>query len=121
VVGGVFVAGGFVAREITQVRDLIARVLEFYSHGTLWLLLLITLLNGVAEELFFRGALYTALGGFYPVGVSTLLYIVATLASGNLMLGFAALVLGTVCALERRAAGGVLAAVLPHSIWGVVL
>jgi membrane protease YdiL (CAAX protease family) len=81
----------------------------------------ITLVNGVAEELFFRGALYTALGGFHPVVVSTVLYIGATLASGNPMLGFAAILLGTVCALERRATGGVLAPVLTHLIWGLVM
>jgi uncharacterized protein len=121
VLGGLFVAGGFVAREIAPVRDLITRVLEFSSHGSLWLVVAITLINGVAEELFFRGALYTALGSFYPVLVSTVLYIGATLASGNLMLGFAAILLGTVCALERRATGGVLAPVLTHLIWGLVM
>jgi membrane protease YdiL (CAAX protease family) len=81
----------------------------------------ITLVNGVAEELFFRGALFTALGRFHPVLVSTVAYIVATLASGNPMLGFAAIILGTVCALERRATGGVLAPVLTHLVWGLVM
>ena len=61
------------------------------------------------EELFFRGALYTALGRTRPVLISTVLYVIATSASGNPMLGFAAVILGTVCALERRATGGVLA------------
>ena len=37
------------------------------------------------------------------------------------MLGFAAIILGTVCALERRATGGVLAPVLTHFIWGLVM
>jgi membrane protease YdiL (CAAX protease family) len=118
---GVFVAGGLVVREIAPIRDLIARVLEYANYGSLWVVVVITLVNGVAEELFFRGALYTALGRFYPVIVSTLLYIAATLASGNLMLGFAAIILGTVCALERRATGGVLAPVLTHFIWGLVM
>jgi hypothetical protein len=118
---GLFVAGGLVAREIPPVRDLIARVLEYSNYGSLWLVVVITLINGVAEELFFRGALYTALGRFYPVVVSTVLYIAATLASGNLMLGFAAIVLGTVCAMQRRATGGVLAPVLTHLIWGLVM
>ncbi|HEY7052469.1 MAG TPA: CPBP family intramembrane glutamic endopeptidase [Mycobacterium sp.] len=118
--GGAFVVGGLVAREIAPVRDLVTRVLEFSNHGSLWLVVLITLVNGVAEELFFRGALYTALGRF-PAVISTVLYIAATLASGNLMLGFAAIILGTVCALERRATGGVLAPVLTHLIWGLVM
>lgn len=121
VLGGLFVGGGFVARAIAPVRDLITRVLAFSNHGSLWLIVFITLVNGVAEELFFRGALYTALGRFYPTVVSTVLYIAATLASGNPMLGFAAIILGTVCALERRATGGVLAPVLTHLIWGLVM
>ena len=37
------------------------------------------------------------------------------------MLGFAALVLGAVCALERRATGGVLAPVLTHLVWGLIM
>ncbi len=118
---GLFVAGGLVAREIPSVRDSITRVLGFAGHGHLGLVVAITLITGVAEELFFRGALYTALGHFYPVLISTVLYIATTLASGNLMLGFAAIILGTVCALERRATGGVLAPVLTHLVWGLVM
>jgi membrane protease YdiL (CAAX protease family) len=121
VLGGAFVAGGLVARQIRPVNDLIVRVLEFSNHGSLPLIVAITLVNGVAEELFFRGALYTALGRFYPVVVSTVLYVCATLASGNPMLGFAAIILGTVCAWERRMTGGVLAPVLTHLIWGLVM
>ena len=83
--------------------------------------MLIALVNGVAEELFFRGALYTALGGFHPVAISTLLYAIATSATGNPMLGFAALVLGAVCGLQRRATGGVLAPVLTHVVWGLIM
>ena len=118
---GVFVAGGLVAREIPPVRDSITRVLDYAGHGHLGWVVTITLVTGVAEELFFRGALYTALGRFYPVLISTVLYIAATLASGNLMLGFAAIILGMVCALERRATGGVLAPVLTHLTWGLVM
>ncbi|MGH3557092.1 MAG: CPBP family glutamic-type intramembrane protease, partial [Mycobacterium sp.] len=68
-----------------------------------------------------RGALYTALGRHHPVLISTILYIAATLASQNLMLGFAAIILGTVCALERRATGGVLAPILTHFVWSLVV
>jgi len=119
--GGVFLAGGLVAREIPPVADRITRVLEFTNSGPLVLILTIALVNAVAEELFFRGALYTALGRWSPVLVSTLLYVACTSASGNPMLGFAALILGTVCALERRATGGVLAPMLTHLVWGLLM
>jgi membrane protease YdiL (CAAX protease family) len=119
--GGAFVVGGLIAREIPAVSALITRVLLFAHHGWLPLVAAITVINGIAEEIFFRGALYTALGRYHPVVISTLLYTCATMASGNPMLGFAAVILGTVCALERRASGGVLAPMLTHFVWGLIM
>jgi hypothetical protein len=119
--GGVFVAGGLIAREIPPVAALITRVLLYAHQGSFWLIVVITLVNGVAEELFFRGALYSALGRYHPLIISTVLYTAATMASGNPMLGFAAIILGTVCALERQASGGVLAPVLTHLSWGLIM
>jgi hypothetical protein len=119
--GAVFIVGGLVAREIEPVRDYVVRVLEFANYGPLWLVVLITVINGLAEEMFFRGALYTALGKFHPEVVSTLVYAVAVSATGNPMLGFAGIILGAVCAYERRITGGVLAPMLTHFFWGLVL
>ncbi|WP_197382033.1 CPBP family intramembrane glutamic endopeptidase [Mycolicibacterium mengxianglii] len=119
--GGAFVVGALIVREIEPIAEFITRVLIFANQGALWLVVVITLVNGVAEELFFRGALYTALGVRAPVVISTVMYIIATSASGNPMLGFAAIILGTVCALERRATGGVLAPVLTHLVWGLIM
>lgn len=119
--GGVFVLGGLIAREIPPVSSLIVRVLQFAGHGSLLLVVVITVVNAIAEEMFFRGALYTALGRHQPVAISTILYACANMASGNVMLGVAAIVLGTVCALERRASGGVLAPMLTHFVWGLIM
>lgn len=122
VVGAAFVAGALVAREIPGVREYITRVLEYSNTGPLWLIVFITVVNGIAEEMFFRGALYTALANIRPVLVSTALYVITTAATtGNPMLGFAAIILGAVCALERRATGGVLAPMLTHFFWGLVM
>ena len=120
-VGGIFVVGGLIAREVPAIAALITRVLQFAHHGPYLLVVAITLVNGVAEEVFFRGALYTALGRHHPVLTSTVLYACATMASGNPMLGFAAIILGTVCALERRASGGILAPMLTHFFWGLIM
>jgi membrane protease YdiL (CAAX protease family) len=119
--GAVFVVGALVARELPPVAAAITRVLTFANQGTLPLVVAITLVNGCAEELFFRGALYSALGAHRPVLISTGCYVVVTLASGNPMLGFAAVILGTVCAYERRVTGGVLAPILTHLVWGLVM
>jgi membrane protease YdiL (CAAX protease family) len=120
--GAAFIVGGLIAREIPGVREYITQVLEFANHGPLALVTFITVINGLAEELFFRGALYTALGKWCPVAVSTVVYVIATgVTTGNPMLGFAGLVLGLVCAWERRATGGVLAPMLTHFFWGLVM
>ena len=88
-----------IAREIPGVREFITRVLDFANYGPLALVVFITVINGVAEELFFRGALYTALGKTYPALISTVIYVVATSATtGNPMLAVAAIILGAVCA-----------------------
>jgi hypothetical protein len=119
--GAVFVVGGLVARQIPAVSELITRVLQYTDQGSWRLTMAVALVGGIAEELFYRGALYTALGRYHPALISTIVYVVATLASGNPMLGFAAIFLGTVCALERRATGGVLAPILTHFIWTLVV
>jgi uncharacterized protein len=119
--GLVFIVGGLVAREIHPVAALITRVLEYAHQGWYPVIVAITVVNAVAEEVFFRGALYSALGRHRPVLISTILYTAATMASGNPMLGFAAIILGTVCAFERRATGGVLAPMLTHFVWGLIM
>ncbi|ORW08970.1 CPBP family intramembrane glutamic endopeptidase [Mycobacterium kyorinense] len=121
VLGGVFVLGGLIAKQIPPVAELITRVMQFADQGSWRLILAIALLGAIAEELFYRGAIYTALGRHHPALISTTIYVVATLASQNLMLGFAAIILGTVCALERRATGGVLAPILTHFVWSLVV
>ena len=78
---------------------------------------MITLVNGIAEELFFRGALFAAIGVRHPVLISTVIYTLATVAGGNPVLVFAAAVLGAVVGLQRRAGGGVLAPILTHITW----
>jgi hypothetical protein len=46
--GAVFIVGGLVAKEIPPVRDYIVAVLEYANYGTLWLVVLITVINGLA-------------------------------------------------------------------------
>lgn len=115
---GVFVLGSLVVREIDPLADYVSSVLAYADEGSLSVLAVITFVNGIAEELFFRGAMYAAIPR-HPVLWTTLAYVVATLATGNVMLGFAAIVLGAVCGLERRASGGVLAPILTHITWSL--
>lgn len=115
---GVFVLGALVVREIEPLARYVSSVLAYADEGSLTVLAAITFVNGIAEELFFRGAMYAAIPR-HPVLWTTLAYVVATLATGNVMLGFAAILLGAVCGLERRASGGILAPILTHITWSL--
>lgn len=117
---GVFLLGGLVVRQIPFLGDQVRAVLDHANEGSAPLLVLITVVNGIAEELFFRGAAYAATTR-YPVPVTTVAYAIATLATGNVMLSFAALLLGLVVGLQRRASGGILGPVLTHVTWGVAM
>ena len=114
-----FVLGAFVIRTIPALASLTEDVLGYARLGNLWIILVITLVNGITEELFFRGSLYAAIGTWHPVLISTVLYALATVAGGNPVLVFAAALLGTVVGLERRASGGILAPILTHITWSL--
>ncbi|WP_040536746.1 CPBP family intramembrane glutamic endopeptidase [Gordonia namibiensis] len=120
-VGAAFVVGGLIARMIPGVSDLANQVLAFADYGSLAIVTVITVVNGLAEELFFRGSVYSAARPHNPVLVSTVIYVLVTMASGNVMLGFAGAVLGTVCAILRRSTAGVLAPAITHVIWGAIM
>ncbi len=117
----VFMVGSLIVAEIPPLRAYTENVLAHARYGSLALVAVITLLNGIAEEIFFRGALFAAIGVRHPVAISTVIYGLATVTSGNPMLVFAALVLGFVVGLQRRATGGILAPILTHVTWSQIM
>jgi uncharacterized protein len=120
-IAAVFVVGALIVHQIPPLDRLVADVLEHERQGSGPLIVALTLVNGAAEEMFFRGALYASLGPHRPVLISTVVYLIATAASGNPMLMFAAVTLGVVLALQRRSSGGVLAPAITHVIWSIVM
>lgn len=117
----VFLAGGLIVRQISPLHTEVEHVLAHARHGPLGLVAVITVLNGIAEEIFFRGGLYAAIGRHRAVTASTLVYALATVATLNPVLVFAAVTLGAVLALQRRASGGVLAPVITHVTWSTTM
>nr|WP_279671549.1 CPBP family intramembrane metalloprotease [Flexivirga meconopsidis] len=115
----VFSAGAVVTTRIPLLRDRIRAVVDHARHGSLPTVIGLALLTGVTEELFFRGPLYDAvdLPGVHPVLTSTAIYTLVTCATGNPMLVFAAGVLGTITALDRRATGDVIGPAVIHLTW----
>ena len=119
--GAVFLAGSLVLREIGPAGDYIVNLLAHARRGSMTLVAVVAVANGIAEEIFFRGAVYAAIGRKHAVVVSTLVYTAATVATGNPTLVLAAATLGLVLALQRRASGGILAPILTHVTWSLIM
>ncbi len=118
---GVFCAGAVLIAQVPVLRNEVNDVLDFARYASLPVVAAITFINGLAEEVFFRGAMFAAIGRRYPVVISTVLYALATVATANWMLVFAAVVLGTIAGLQRRVTGGVLAPMITHLTWSLSL
>ncbi len=114
-----FSAGAVLVAQFAVLRDPVNDVLEFARAAPILLVASITLVNGIAEELFFRGAAFAAIGRKHPVIISTVLYALVTVSTGNLMLVFAAGVLGVMVGLQRRVTGGVLGPIITHLTWSM--
>jgi len=118
---GFFYACALAVRRIPVLDDAISRVLVFAEEGNEPLVLLTTLANGLGEEMFFRGALYAALGQRYPVASSTAVYGLSVVTTRNPALVLAAGVMGTLFGFQRRASGGLQAPLLTHLTWSTLM
>jgi membrane protease YdiL (CAAX protease family) len=116
-----FYGSALIARHIPVLDEAITSVLQYAHQGSNRLVLLTTLANGAAEELFFRGGLYAAVGAKHPVTLSTAGYVLATTATRNPALVLASGVMGTLFALQRRASGGIQASTLTHVTWSALM
>ncbi|MGY1831213.1 CPBP family intramembrane glutamic endopeptidase [Geodermatophilus sp. SYSU D01180] len=118
---GAFYAAALVARRIPVLERAIGSVLRYADQGSAPLVAVTTLANGVAEEVFFRGALYAAAGAERPVLVSTAVYGLATVATRNPALVLASLPMGLLFGIQRRITGGIQAPVLTHVVWSSLM
>ena len=117
----VFIIGALIVREVPALNALTGAVLDHAQRGLLLPVLLITIVNGVAEELFFRGALFAAAERLHPVLISTGIYTLTTMATGNAMLVFASLVLGLILGRQRQVSGTLLGPIITHVIWSTTM
>ena len=116
---GVFLAGAVVVAQIPVLRNPVQELLDHARVGSLALVALITVVNGVAEELYFRGAMYAAVGRRHAVAVTTVVYTLVTATSGIPLLVFAAALVGLVVAFQRRVTGGILGPTITHLTWSL--
>jgi membrane protease YdiL (CAAX protease family) len=117
---GVFYGCALVCRQIPVLERAISSVLDYADEGSTLPVLATTLANGAAEEVFFRGALYAAIGQ-RPAAVSTAAYTATTFATKNPSLVLAASVMGTLFGLQRRATGGIQAPLITHLTWSSLM
>lgn len=117
---GAFYGAALVARRIPMLDEALTSVLRYATRGSDPLVLATTLANGVAEEVFFRGALYAAVGQ-HAVPVSTGVYVAATATTRNPALMLASAAMGTLFAAQRRASGGIQAPILTHLTWSSLM
>lgn len=115
----VFLLGGFVIAHVPPLRDPVTHLLDHARLGSLTLVAAITAVNGIAEELYFRGALYSAVGRRHAVLVTTVVYALTTVGSGIPLLVLAAALLGVLTGLQRRVTGGILGPMVTHLTWSL--
>ncbi len=113
---GVFLVGALVVARIPFLREPVDALLDHARFGSTIVVLAITVLNGVVEELFFRGALYAALPT-RAVVISTVIYALTTVGAGVPLLVVAGSAVGIVTALQRRVTGGILGPIITHVTW----
>ena len=94
-------------------------LLDHAQGGVLLPVLLMTAVNGIGEELFFRGALFDAVPRRAAVVVTTVVYTLTTIGSGVALLVVAAAMLGAVTALLRQRTGGLAAPIATHLVWSL--
>ena len=114
----VFLLGALAVAQVPFLREPVEQLLDYARVGSFVVVLAITFVNGLAEELFFRGALYAALPR-YQVAITTVLYALTTVGSGIPLLVLAAALIGLVTALQRRVTGGFLGPMITHVTWSV--
>jgi uncharacterized protein len=113
-----FYAAGHVVRRHPGLRRVIGSVFRYADAGSTPLVILIATGSGVAEELYFRGALWS---GPRPLRTTTLAYAASTAATGNPALVLAGIVTSLIFGWQRAASGGVIAPAVTHVTWSLLI
>jgi uncharacterized protein YbjT (DUF2867 family)/membrane protease YdiL (CAAX protease family) len=108
-------------RRVPAVHDALHTVLGYADVDSVPLTLVAVLANGVAEEVFFRGALYAAVPEGLEVPASTVAYTLTAAGTGNPAMVLAAGAMGTLFALQRKYSGGIQASTLTHVTWSTLV
>jgi uncharacterized protein len=116
-----FLLADLLGRHLPLISTALHTVLAKADAGPMALVLAVALLNGLGEELFFRGALFDLLGSHNPVASSLVVYVAVTATTGNVALIVAAVVMGSIFTLQRARSGGILASTMTHLCWTTLM
>lgn len=116
-----FLAADLVGQQLPWIADALTSVLDQADAGPRLLVLAVALVNGVGEEVFFRGALLAALEPRRPALTATIVYVLVTAATGNIALVAAAAAMGTIFSLERLSTRSILAPIVTHLSWSTLM
>jgi membrane protease YdiL (CAAX protease family) len=111
-------------RDVPVLSGALDRVVGTAHAAHVGAVVALAVVNALAEEVFFRGALVSTLGRGDPrrtVLVSSAVYGLVTVASLNVALVIAAVGMGAVFALVAWVARGVLAPAVCHVTWSVLM
>lgn len=116
-----FLAGAVVVAQVEFLVGPVERLLANAVWGALPVVTVVTVISGVAEEYYFRGALFELLTGSPTrrILLTTCAYTLITAASGIVLLVFAAALLGLTTGWLRHRSDGLLAPVSAHLTWSV--
>lgn len=124
-IGAVAFAGSWATVALGQYLPVLADALDEAlgpaEGGSDAVVLVVAVVNGVAEELFFRGSLHAALPHRRRLLTATALYVLVTAATANVALVLAAVVMGTIFTIERALTGSILASTVTHVSWSALV
>ena len=118
---GIFYGAARLARHIPPLNRAIGGVLHYVDDGATPLVLGTACAAALAEELFFRGALWSLVQDSHPVLKTTLAYAATTATTRNPALMLAGTATSVLFGLQRRASGGILAPALTHLTWSLLM
>jgi membrane protease YdiL (CAAX protease family) len=118
---GLFYGAARLIRPIPVLDRAVTSVLRYAEDGSAPLVLLTATETAVAEELFFRGALWSLAERAHPLATTTLAYTATTAVTRNPALTIAGAATSVLFGLHRRASGGILAPALAHLTWSLLM
>ena len=118
---GIFITASWMLHRIHLFDNSVDEVLRTADSSNIGWVMALACVNGVAEELFFRGTLIDAARGRFAMTVGVVPYVLATVPSGNIALVSAAAVMGTVFAWLRVRTGALTASITTHLSWSALM